>query len=451
MLLTNKARRVPFFAALLALLAACAGDFVQRPTALATVTLERRLYLTAPDGSDVEFQPGAYQVANAGESRLRVARSGGNAAVLVQAARTTHEEAVESPVALTVAGEDVTHVVLLMPDRTALAAAGSSSGVRSRAAPPPQLSTLQIRQVYGSQILGSGAARRLAVPVATIQRDLNIFATPVMDLPSPIAMKPAPGSYQASCVGISQVQTIRVNSPWTITTLTAQCRNGAGVLVPARLNDPQTCGPDIANLNGVLECNRPLITALGRVMFPLPAGSWQQTCRDAYHHLQSREVRAQCRTVSGDWRYTSLSTAYACASVSNDNGWMSCDSAQLPRGPWRGYCKEASIPLADVGFAAICMRPSDRVWQRTTVGPCTKEVDALDGHLACGLITGVPSGNWVGRCRPVNWDSAEPAITLVCRNNDKSEAAYRVNISNCPDPRVLHYDGSGVGGFFCGT
>ena len=110
---------------------------------------------------------------------------------------------------------------------------------------------------------------------------------------------------------------------------------------------------------------------------------------------------------------------------------------------------EASTPLPGVGFAAICQRPSDRVWQRTMVGPCTKDVDALDGHLTCGLITGLPGGKWVGRCRPVNWDAAEPAITLVCRNNDQTESAFRVSLSNCPSPLVLDYDGTGTGGFHC--
>lgn len=290
---------------------------------------------------------------------------------------------------------------------------------------------------------------RASPVLAATAQDLAIFATPITEVPAPLAMKPAAGSYQASCVNLSQRQTIRVNSSWTLTTLSGQCRNTAGQLVEARLNDPQLCGGDISNNNGVLQCARPLPSVLGRVLLPMPAGSWQQTCRDGYHHMQAHEFRAQCRTISGEWRYASLNTTYPCTSLSNDDGWLSCDTAPLPRGRWRGVCREASLPLAGVGFSAICMRPSDRVWQRTSVGPCTQEVDALDGHLVCGPITGLPEGNWVGRCRPVNWDAAEPAITVVCRNNDQTQAGYRVRMTGCNTPLKLHYDGSGNKGFTC--
>ena len=293
--------------------------------------------------------------------------------------------------------------------------------------------------------------RRFAVPAA-VPQDLNIFATPVVDLPSPIAMTASAGSYQTSCVNASQRQMLRVGSPWTMTILSADCRSGGWPFVqsrPASLNDPQTCTGDITNTDGVLQCQRAVPTVLGRPLFVLPGGSWHQTCRDAYYHVQSREIRAQCRTVSGAWRHTSLSTAYPCTSVSNDDGWLSCDTAALPRGPWRAQCKEASIPLPGVGFGAICQRASDGVWQRTTVASCSKEVDALDGHLTCGLITGLPAGTWRERCRPINWDAAEPAITLVCRNNDQTQAAYRVTMSGCGSPLSLFYDGTGTKGFLC--
>lgn len=420
----------------------------QQTATLATVTLDRSIHFIASDGSDIEVQAGTYHVESAGESRLRLSSTDGGASLLIEAASVSHSESLELPIALTVpSDEDSTHVVLLLPDKTALDAAGSASAVRSRATLSP-LPGAQLKQAYGSQLAKAGALRQSGRPAA-ITQDLNIFSTPVMEVPIPLSATPKPGSYQASCVNVSQVQTKRMGTSWTMTTLSAQCRTGTGQLVTARLKDPQTCAGDIANNNGALECQRAIPTVLGRPIFTLPGGSWQQTCRDAYYHMDSREVRAQCRTISGEWRDTSLNTSYACASVSNDNGWMSCDTAPLPRGPWRGVCKEASLPLPGVGFAAICMRPSDRVWQRTTVGPCTQDVDALDGHLTCGLIIGLPDGNWMGRCRPVNWDAAEPAITLICRNTDQSQGAYRVPLSTCPSPLKLYYDGSGVGGFLC--
>ncbi len=413
-----------------------------------TVTFDRQVHFIAPEGSHIEVQSGTYQVERAGELRLRLRPADGGAPHLIEALPTTHTESLESPLALTVAtDEGTTHLVLLFPDQTALDAPGSSSAVRSRAALAP-LPPAQLKQAYSSQLAKSGVLRQSPRPVA-VPQDMNIFATPIMEVPIPLAATPKPGSYQATCQNVSQVQMKRVGAGWTMTTLSALCPNIYGQFVQARLKDPQTCAGDIANNNGALECQRAIPTVLGRPIFALPGGSWQQTCRDAYYHMDSHEVRAQCRTISGEWRDTSLNTSYACPSVSNDNGWMSCDTAPLPRGPWRGVCKEASLPLPGVGFAAICMRLSDRVWQRTTVGPCTNDVDALDGHLTCGLITGLPEGNWVGRCRPVNWDAGEPAITLVCRNNDQTQAAYRVGLSTCQSPLKLYYDGSGIGGFIC--
>lgn len=420
----------------------------QHAATLPTVTLDRSVHFTSPEGTDVEAPAGTYHVESAGGSRLRLDSADGGTALLIQAQPTTHQESLESPVALTiVTDEDTTHVVLLMPNRTVLDAPGSASAVRSRAALSP-LSSAQLKQSYSSQLAKAGALRQSARPTA-VPQDLNIFATPIMEVPIPLGTTPKPGSYQASCQNVSQVQMKRMGAGWTMTTLSAQCRTIAGQFVATRLKDPQTCGGDIANNNGVLECPRAIPTVLGRPIFALPGGLWQQTCRDAYYHMDSHEIRAQCRTVSGEWRDASLNTSYACPSVSNDNGWLSCDTAPLPRGPWRGYCKDASLPMPGVGFAAICMRPSDRVWQRTMVGPCTKDVDALDGHLTCGLITGLPDGNWMGRCRPVNWDADEPAITLVCNNTDQTQAAYRVLLSTCRSPFRLFYDGSGVGGFLC--
>jgi len=427
----------------------CSSAYAQQAVPVPAVMLERSAHFTSPDGTDIEAPAGAYLVESPGESRLLLNPTAGGPSLVIQARSTTHTEAVDSPVVLAVtADEDRTHLILLLSDQTALDAAGSLTTVRSRAAQAPQLSPVQIKQAYSSQLAKAGAFHQSGRPAAVTQ-DMNIFATPVMEVPIPFIATPRPGSYQASCVSVSQLQTKRMGTSWTMTTLSAQCRTGAGQLVAARLKDPQTCAGDIANNDGALECQRAIPTVLGHPIFALPAGSWKQTCRDAYYHMNSREVRAQCRRISGEWRDASLNTTYPCASVSNDNGWMSCDTAPLPRGPWRGVCKEASLLMSGIGFSAICMRPSDRVWQRTSVGPCTNDVDALDGHLTCGLITGLPEGNWMGRCRPVNWDAGEPAITLVCRNTDQTQAAYRVPLSNCPSPLKLYYDGSGNGGFLC--
>jgi len=130
----------------------------QQASSPQTVTFGRPVHFLAPDGSDVEVEAGAYEVDSPGELRLRLSPVAGAAPLFIQALPTTHSEAVESPVVLTVVtDEDITHVVLLLSDKTALDAPGSLSGIRSRTDVPQRLSTLQLKQAVGSQLLLSGS------------------------------------------------------------------------------------------------------------------------------------------------------------------------------------------------------------------------------------------------------------------------------------------------------
>jgi hypothetical protein len=280
-------------------------------------------------------------------------------------------------------------------------------------------------------------ATTTAAPAATAL-DMNVFGTQVFELPVPLTPTPAAGSYQATCINITQRQYIRTGTPWTRTTLSAQCRSVSGIMLAAALYDPQLCVGDISNDNGRLGCARAPMT-------PLPGGSWLQSCLDPYYHPQANEIRARCLSKSSlTFRDATLNRAYPCASVTNDDGWLSCDTAPLPQGPWRAHCREASLPLAGIGFSALCIRASDNVLQRTTLGPCSTIVDVLDGYLTCGLISGLPSGNWSQRCRPVNWDAKEPAISVLCRNVDQHIVGWRFSFAawQCPTPLFLDYGGN---------
>jgi hypothetical protein len=265
-----------------------------------------------------------------------------------------------------------------------------------------------------------------------------VFGTEVVEAPIPFTPTPAAGSYQATCTSITQRQYIRIGTPWRRTTLSAQCRATNGTVLATSLDDPQLCVADISNDNGRLVCARAPIA-------PLPGGSWLQSCLDAYYHPQANEIRARCLSrTSLTFRYATLNRAYPCPSVTNDDGWLSCDTAPLPQGPWRAHCKEASLPLAGIGFSALCTRASDNVLQRTTLGPCSTDVDVLDGYLTCGAITGLPTGNWSQRCRPVNWDAKEPAISVLCRNTDQTIVGWRFSFASwqCPTPLFLDYGGN---------
>jgi len=124
-----------------------------------SVTLERAIHFTASDGSDVVAGPGTYQVASSASQLSLTAE--GRPPLTIDAKPTAHSEKIETPLALMVPVEDpdVLHVVLLLPGRQALDAAGSLSGTRPRASGFP-VATLSQIQIAAMQ-----------VPQAPVRRD----------------------------------------------------------------------------------------------------------------------------------------------------------------------------------------------------------------------------------------------------------------------------------------
>jgi len=122
--------------------------------------------------------------------------------------------------------------------------------------------------------------------------------------PGPPGFGP-PGSYRASCVQVDQRGS----------RLFAQCRTRFGDWVPAMLN-LQGCQPggDIRNDDGRLVCRS----------FPLPPGSYLQTCRNVL--ATANWLSAECRTVSGGWRESRMSFS-SCGprpNIINMNGQLVC-------------------------------------------------------------------------------------------------------------------------------
>ncbi len=107
------------------------------PSALASpmVDLDQAVHVTTADGGDVVLGAGSYVVEPA-EEWLRITPSGGTPvdALLIETQVGRHEEALEAPLALSMAGEkaDTHYLVLLLPDGKRLETVGTYSGVRSR-------------------------------------------------------------------------------------------------------------------------------------------------------------------------------------------------------------------------------------------------------------------------------------------------------------------------------
>jgi len=132
-----------------------AGGALAQPVAtLPTVTIDRSIHFTSSEGNDVEVPAGTYHVESAGESQLRLNSADGVIALLIQAQPTTHTAMLESPLALIViVDEDRIDLGLLLPNKTALDAAGSHSGIRSRADLSRPLKAFQLEKAAATTIL----------------------------------------------------------------------------------------------------------------------------------------------------------------------------------------------------------------------------------------------------------------------------------------------------------
>ena len=97
------------------------------------ISLNRTIYFTTPEGTDAIAPAGFYRVVGVDQARLRLIPANGGDALLIQALAMHHQEKLIESVALSIpAGEDMHHVVLLLPNGQGLDAVGSYSAVRPR-------------------------------------------------------------------------------------------------------------------------------------------------------------------------------------------------------------------------------------------------------------------------------------------------------------------------------
>src|SRR5438093_10658288 len=113
-------RRMLVMGAALLLLTGSCATVQDMPARFMTVTIEKSVHFSAPDGADVMAAPGRYHLDSIEETTLRLTpaeSAAGTSPLIVTAMALPHEERIESQVALTVPnGEDEHHVILLMPD-----------------------------------------------------------------------------------------------------------------------------------------------------------------------------------------------------------------------------------------------------------------------------------------------------------------------------------------------
>ena len=98
-----------------------------------SINLERTIYFRNASGDATQVQPGTYEVSTT-QGKLLLTGETPSAPLLLDTHSTTHEETVRTATPLSFSEQDDEHVVMLLfPDKTALAAEGSYSGIQERA------------------------------------------------------------------------------------------------------------------------------------------------------------------------------------------------------------------------------------------------------------------------------------------------------------------------------
>lgn len=140
-----------------------------------SITIEKPVHFSASDGSDVVASAGIYRVEQVTDMTLRLIPLEGKTPFVIQAQATTHDESIAAPLALSIPQpQDEHHVVLLRPDGNALDAAGTYSGVKTRAARTLRLDRPMIQDYMLTQQLLSTGGSTPPPPPPNLNPDLVI-------------------------------------------------------------------------------------------------------------------------------------------------------------------------------------------------------------------------------------------------------------------------------------
>ena len=154
-----------------------------------------------------------------------------------------------------------------------------------------------------------------------------------------------PGSYTASC------EQIRVEGK----DLLANCRSRRGNLIGARLSDWRQCTSQIANNDGMLQCQR---------ASAVPAGSYRATCDEVV--VDGADLRANCLD-GPSRRVRSTLVDFAACSTRSLTRTVTCGAAKAgcrpmaataDRATWLGETATASPPSATMPTVVLGRRRS---------------------------------------------------------------------------------------------
>lgn len=168
--------------------------------------------------------------------------------------------------------------------------------------------------------------------------------------------------------------------------------------------------PTVAFLVLVLSLLRPNPAAAEA----LPAGSFQQTCRNM--SADGGTLRGQCRTRSGNWPGTELQNFRQCVGdINNQDGQLHCNRGAAP--PGGSYLQSCRDVWMDFGtLHASCLNRA-HAWipsQLADVAHCRSEINNQEGVLRCDKGAPAPGGSYRQSCRDIAFDSG--TLRASCQN-----------------------------------
>lgn len=190
--------------------------------------------------------------------------------------------------------------------------------------------------------------------------------------------------------------------------LRAECRDRSGRFRAAALQLP--CRRDIGNDAGALVCGR--ADAPERV----PSGSYLDSCRDAY--VDRGILRAECPTRRGQFRDTALQLPCR-RDIGNDNGALVCGRVEIPvpSGSYQSSCRNAYVDGNTL--RAECRDRNSRLRDAALQLPCRRDIGNDNGALVCGRVetpAAAPSGSYLASCR--NASVLNGVLEAECRRNN---------------------------------
>ena len=215
-------------------------------------------------------------------------------------------------------------------------------------------------------------------------------------------------------------------------TLSANCQTANNSMRRSSLNTSNCRGRDIGNRDGTLNCDG---NAGGGAP---PAGSYQQTCRDAV--MSGVTLSASCQTANNSTRRSSLNTSNCRGrDIGNRDGTLNCDGkpgTAPPAGSYQQTCRDAT--MAGITLTATCQTANNST-RRTSIntGNCRgRDIGNNNGTLTCsggGAVLPIPAGSYQQTCTSATMNGS--MLNATCQTAQWQFAAQRDQHRQLPRPR----------------